>query len=216
MTGTAGLVILNTTKVGDNSIVVHSLSREFGRRSFITGVRKGGGMAMFQPLSVIDAEVVENPKSDLWRLRNVSARYPLNGIRSDAGKNAMTLFMSEVLFRVLRDGEGRDGLFEWCEKSIVTLDAMERDFSNFHLRFLLELCSVLGFKPSAEDLAPFAGENYACIGQLLDLSFAQTMLYPLSGVKRNEILCAFVEYLGHHMDYPLEIRSLRILRELYR
>ncbi|MBR4822846.1 MAG: recombination protein O N-terminal domain-containing protein, partial [Bacteroidales bacterium] len=36
------LVVLNSTKLGDSSLVLHCLSREYGRRSFIVAVRKGG------------------------------------------------------------------------------------------------------------------------------------------------------------------------------
>ena len=45
------LIILNTTKVGERSLVLHTLSDEWGRRSFLTTVRKGSGMALCQPLS---------------------------------------------------------------------------------------------------------------------------------------------------------------------
>ena len=133
------LIILNTTKVGERSLVLHALSPDWGRRSFIASVPKGGGMALFQPLSVLDAEIKENPRSELWRVHALSASHPLTGIRTSAAKNAMTLFMSEVLYRTVRDGAREEGLFEWCERSILTLDALEGDYANFHLRFLLEL-----------------------------------------------------------------------------
>ena len=106
---------------------------------------------MFQPLSVLDAEVTENPKSDLWRVHALSASHPLTGLRTSAAKNAMTLFMSEVLWRTVRDGAREDGLFEWLERSILTLDALQGDYANYHLRFLLELASALGFSPALAD-----------------------------------------------------------------
>ena len=53
------LIILNTTKIGERSLVLHALSPDWGRRSFVAAVPKGGVMALFQPLSVLDAEVVE-------------------------------------------------------------------------------------------------------------------------------------------------------------
>ena len=115
------LIILNTTKVGERSLVLHALSPDWGRRSFITSIPKGGRLALFQPLSVLDAEVSENPRSELWRVHGLSAKHPLSGIRTSPSKNAMILFMSEVLWRTLRDGTREDGLFEWCERAILTL-----------------------------------------------------------------------------------------------
>lgn len=206
------LLILQTTKVGDKSLVLHTLSSRWGRRSFI--VSAGKGMAMFLPMNILDAEVIENGKSDLWRLRGISAVYPLFGIRSSVSKNSITLFMSEVLYRIIREGGLEEGLFEWCEKSVLTLDALESDWANFHLRWLMELCGALGFSPSAEDLAPFAGEHYGRIREMLSLSFGEFMLLPMNGIQRNEIARILLEYIGYHSECRLEIKSLKVLRDL--
>lgn len=215
MTHSAQLIILAVTKVGEKSIVLHCLTRQWGRRSFIVSVSRTSGMALFLPLNILDAEVLENPKSDLWRMHAVSAAFPLNGIRSDVRKNAMTMFMSEVLFRTVKDGCNEEGLFDWCCKSILTLDALENDFSNYHLRFLLELCGALGFSPSAEDLMPFAEGHLGDVGQLLSLDFTHFMLYPLSGSSRNEIAELLLHYLSHHIESRIDVKSLRVLRELF-
>ena len=209
------LIVLNSTKLGDNSLVLHCLCRRLGRRSFIVTVRKGGSRALFLPFSILDAEVMENRKSDLWRLKGISATHPLNGIRSSFDKNAITLFMSEVLWRAVQDG-AEEGLYDWCERSILTLDALEGDFANYHLRWLMELADVLGFSPSFESLAPFAGENLQAISDLLSTGFEQFMLYPLSGTKRSAIAESLLRYLSVHLEIPLNIRSLAVLGELYR
>ena len=210
------LIILNTTKVGERSLVLHALSPDWGRRSFITSVPKGGGMALFQPLGILDAEVVENPKSDLWRVHGLSAKYPLVSLRTSASKNAISLFMSEVLYRAVREGGREEGLFEWCERAILTLDALEGDYANYHLRFLLELAATLGFSPSWEDLAPFAGEHLARVRELLRADFGASLLVPLSGEVRNEIAELLLRYLSFHSESRIEARSLRVLRELFR
>lgn len=212
MTESTRLLILQTTKVGEKSLVLHTLSSRWGRRSFI--VTAGKGMAMYLPMNILDAEAIPNGKSDLWRLHGISAVHPLNSIRSSVSKNSITLFMSEVLYRVIREGGLEEGLFEWCEKSIMTLDALESDWANYHLRWLLELCGALGFSPSAENLAPFAGEQYGKICSMLKLSFGEFMLMPMNGVERNEIARILLEYIGYHSECHLEVRSLKVLREL--
>ena len=210
------LIILNTTKIGERSLVLHALSPDWGRRSFIAAVPKGGGMALFQPLTVLDAEVRENPRSDLWRAHTLSASHPLTGIRTSAAKNAMTLFMSEVLYRTVRDGAREEGLFEWCERSILTLDALQGDYVNYHLRFLLEFAAALGFSPSLEDLMPFAGERLQEVRALVQSDFGACMLIPLNGETRSEIAEILLRYLGYHTETRIEARSLRVLRELFR
>lgn len=210
------LIILNTTKIGERSLVLHALSPDWGRRSFITSVPKGGRMALFQPLNILDAEVTENPKSDLWRVHGLSAVHALAGIRTSAAKNAMTLFMSEVLWRIIRDGAREEGLFEWCERSVLTLDALEGDYANYHLRFLLELAATLGFSPSLEDLAPFAETHLDDVRALLQSDFGACMLVPLNGEARSEIAELLLRYLSYHTETRIEARSLRVLRELFR
>lgn len=211
----AELIVLSFTKIKENALVLHCLSREWGRRGFITSVSKTAGTALFQPLSILDAEVVENPRSDLWRLRGISAKYGLNGIRASMVKNSMTMFMSEVLYRTIHDGDTEDGLYDWCRRSILTLDALEGDYANYHLRFLLEFAAALGFSPSTEDLAPFGGGRSREIAALAGEDFSSCMLLPLSGQARGEIAGQLLKYLEFHTGEQLNIRSLAVLRELY-
>lgn len=215
MTHSFRFILLAVTKVGDNSMVLHTLSEEWGRRSFITGIRKGASLAMFLPLNVLEGVVTENPRSDLWRMGSITACHALSGIRNDVRRNTMTLFMSEVLFRILKDGAAEEGLFSWCEKSILTLDALDEGCSNFHLRWLLELAAALGFSPSLEDLAPFAGEYLSDVRELLRRDFAGCMMLPLSGTDRNRIAELLIRYIGTHAECNINVRSLAVLRELY-
>ncbi|MBR3074506.1 MAG: DNA repair protein RecO C-terminal domain-containing protein [Bacteroidales bacterium] len=209
------LIVLSATKVGDKSLVLHTLSQQWGRRSFITSVSRKSPLSLFLPLTILEGEVVENPKSELWRLREIGAASPLNGIRNDVRKNTMTLFLSEVLLRTLKDGDMEEGLFEWCRGSIMTLDAMESDFSNFHLRFLLEFSGALGFSPSLDDLMPFAGEYLGLLRQLLQASMAESMLIPMNGAQRNAVASLLLDYISYHIGTQLQVRSLQVLRELY-
>lgn len=215
MVHSSRLIILATTKVGEKALVLHTLSAEWGRRSFIVNVGRNTSAALFLPLNILDAEIVENPKSELWRLRSLTVVHPLSGIRSNVHKNTMTLFMSEVLFRTLHDGVNEDGLYDWLCRSLMTLDALDCDFANYHLRWLLEFAAALGFSPSPEDLAPFAGEHFASIKALLQGGFADCMLIPLSGVSRNEIADILLQYIGYHAETRIDVRSLAVLRELY-
>ena len=213
---TIELIVLSTTKVGENALVVHTLSREWGRRGFLVRSAKKAGMARFLPLNILEAEVVENPKSELWSLRGIVPRSALSGIRNNIHKNTMTLFLSEVLLRTLKDGANEEGLYDWCVGSILTLDALESDFNNFHIRFLLELAGALGFRPSLQDIAPFAGEQLPRVKAFLESSLEQSLLIPLTGENRNALCDVLLRYLSYHADTPIQVKSLSVLRELYR
>ena len=215
MKSKAELIVLNHTKFGENSIVLHTLSEEYGRRGFLVKVGPRTAMAMFLPLNILEAEVTENPKSDLWFARNFVSVTPLNGIRSNLHKNTMTLFMSEVLYRVVKDQTNEDGLASWLKGQILTLDALQSDFANFHLWFLLELCTALGFDPDTAGLAPFAEERLKQLEVLLTKPFSEVMLFPLSGAERNAIAESILRYIEFHTESAVNVRSLAVLREIY-
>ena len=208
-------IVLATTKVGEGALVVHTLSREYGRRGFIVHPGKKAAAALFLPLNILEADVVENPKSELWSLKGLHARDSLSGIRSNIHKNTMTLFLSEVLFRTIRDGAVEDGLYEWCIGSILTLDALKADFANYHIRFLLELAGALGFRPTFADIAPFTSDYLPQMKAMLESGFSESMLVPLTGPVRNSLCESVLSYLEHHTDQPIRVKSLAVLRELY-
>ncbi len=215
MTQNTELIVLHTTKFGENSLVVHTLSRDYGRRSFFV---RGAGkrqMSLFLPLNILEADIQESSKTTLFTARNISSRHPLSGIRNNLYKNSMTMFMSEVLFRVLKEGAHEQGLYEWCEKNILLLDAIQTDFSNFHIRFLLEMTMVLGFSPEARDLEPFVGEHYPIAERFMKEPFAESMLIPLSGKVRNELSEEILKYIEFHTESAVNVNSLKVLHEIF-
>lgn len=215
MTTSTELIVLHTTKFGENSIVVHTLSRDYGRRSFLV---RGAGkkvMSLLLPLNILEAEITESTKSTLYTARNLTSRHPLVGIRNNIYKNTMTMFLSEVIYRTIKEGAQEHDLFEWCRGQILLLSAMESDFSNFHIRFLLELSVALGFSPETSDLMPFVEENYTTVSEFMTSSFAESMLIPLSGPVRNKICEDVLRYIEYHTESTLTINSLKVLRELF-
>lgn len=211
------LIILATTKYGENSIVLHSLSREFGRRSFLARIGKKAGTALFLPLNILEGKVNDTSRASLWTIGRLSMPLPLNGIRGNLYKNSMTLFMSEVLYRTLKEGALEEGLYDWCEKSIVMLDSMESDFSNFHVRFLLDLAVAMGFSPSYSDVVPFANGFLPELERFMAAkSVPEAMLVPLTGEARSSICDSILRYLEYHTESRINIRSLKILQELFR
>lgn len=216
MTTNTELIVLHTTKFGEDSVVLHTISEEYGRRSFL--VRKVGrkaAMSLFLPLNILEADIMESGKSKLYMARNITPRHSLIGIRNNIYKNAISMFISEVLYRVIKEGAKEPELYGWCRKDILLLDAMQDDFSNFHIRFLLELAIVLGFSPDKSGLEPFAGHYIGHISTFLESSFEESMLIPMSGAVRNELAEILLRYIEHHSESAVRVQSLKVLREFF-
>ena len=232
----AELIVLNHTKFGENSIILHTLSKEFGRRGFLVRVSPKTAMALFLPLNILEAEVTENPKSDLWWARNFVSVAPLNGIRGNIHKNTITLFLSEVLFRVVKDQTNEDGLADWLKSQILTLDALGSDFANFHLVFLMRLSRFLGFYPNLDDYQ--AGdyfdlrESVFCttppphhdflhpeeadkLQLMMRMDYPTMHLFRLSHHERNRLLEVAITYYRLHLPNFPDMKSLGVLRELF-
>lgn len=211
------LLVLAHTAFGENKLALHTLSEAYGRRSFLVRVGPKAPMGLFLPMNLLEADVTENPKSSLWSARNFQPLSPLNGLRGNPYKNSIALFMSEVLYRAVREEGGYEpGLYERCAQQVLTLDALTAQFSNFPIRFLIELCTALGFQPSAEGLAPLSGEFFPVMQHFLAADFSEAMLIPLTGQQRNDLAAILIRYLEIHTESTLHIRSLAVLREIYR
>lgn len=216
MVNNTELIVLHLTKTGDKSLVLHTLSRDYGRRAFfLKGIGRKNQMSLFLPLGILEAEVRENTSSYLFQVCNPVSAEALNGLRNDMYKNAITMFLSEVLFKVIKEGANEDGLYSWCRSRIILLDRMEGNFSNFHIYFLLELAAILGFAPSRASLSPFMAGNESAMCDFLILPFEEVMMKPLSGEIRNSMSEAVLKYISYHSDSTFNIHSLKILRALF-
>lgn len=207
------IIVLHSTAFSEKSLVIHCLSRQYGRRSFLVG-NVSRSTAFFQPLNILDCDIAANPRSSLFRASAFASAHPLAGIRSSYGKNAISMFMAEVLFRALREDADETGLFEWMESEILLLDALEGSYANFHIRFLMDFAAAMGFSPSMEALLPFLEDSSVTAGRFLSGTPADSMLVPLSGKERSELCTRLLKYLEFHLESALNVRSLAILQEI--
>lgn len=216
MMNNSEFILLHTTKYGENSIILHTLSREYGRKGFfIKSMPRRSATSLFFPLSILEADIFETNKSRLFTARNVASRYSLTGIRNSIGKSAITMFVSEVLYRVIKDGMQDAALYDMCVRNILLLDAMESDFSNFHLYFLFEFIISLGFSPELHDLEPFLDERLPLVADFIGKPFSEAMLVPMTGEVRNDIAERLLKYIEYHTESSVKVNSLKVLRELF-
>ena len=146
-------IVLRTVKYGETSLIVTILTELFGVQSYlVNGVRastkKGSGKAnLFQPAAILDLIAYHNELRNLQRIKEFRWSYLYQHIFSDIKKNAVALFMVELLSKCLKQPEANEELFQFAEDCFLHLDkSSETITANFPLFFALHLAVFFGFR----------------------------------------------------------------------
>jgi DNA repair protein RecO (recombination protein O) len=146
-------IVLRGVKYGETSLIVSIYTELFGIQSYLvngvrTSTRKGPGKAnLFQPAAILDLVVYHNDLKNLQRLREFKWGVLYQHIFFDVIKNAVALFMVELLQKCIKQPEPNADLFYFIEDAFLHLDAAEgRVLANFPLFFTLHLAGFFGFK----------------------------------------------------------------------
>ena len=148
-------IVLHSIKYSDSGTIITVYTQQFGKVSYMVhGVNKKKSVnpaAFLQPLSMVEMDVYHTPGKNIQRLKEMRMSHPFTGIPFNPVKNSLALFISEVLFRTLRQTEPDENLYLFLENSILQLDYSETSMSNYHLVFLLKLTRYLGFEPNQDN-----------------------------------------------------------------
>ena len=160
-------IVLRTVKYGETSIIVTLFTELFGVQSYlVNGVRastkKGTGKAsLFQPSAILDLVVYHNELKHLNRIKEFKWSVIYQHILSDVPKNAVALFMVELLTKCLKQPEGNPDLFHFTEDVFMQLDESKGAImANLPLFFALHLPFHFGFRIT---------DNYSEENSFLDL-----------------------------------------------
>ena len=127
--------------------------------------------------------------------------------------------------------------FTWLCETIAELeDASEEEIANFHLLFMVNLCSRMGFLPSdsqsdqnrffeiatasfvpkANIPSPtFDADISLIMHNLLSLPRAEALRLPLSGKQRGTFCKKCVDFLSYHLGIKIDVKSLAVLHDLF-
>lgn len=232
-------VVLGTLKYGEKGVVVHMLTDVCGRQSYmIQGIRptaKGSKMALFQPMFAVEFEGLTSTKMSMHRLKDAVSGIVLQSTPFDVRKSTMALFMAEVLYRLIKDNEHGEGLFDFVWGCVAALDALEEGIANFHLWFLANLSRPLGFSPdneyvdgawldirdghfTSQPLIPSVAltpENARILHDMLECDVRYLGEIGLNRTERVEFLEAMLKYYSYHLDSIRAVESIRVLKEVF-
>lgn len=236
-------IVLRSVKYGETSLVVTVFTELFGLQSYlVNGVRtvpkKGTAKAnLFQPSSILELVAYHNEFKNLQRLREFRWAYLYRNILSDIRKNAVALFMIELLQKCLKQPEPNADLFYFIEDALLHLDeASDTVTANYPLFFALHLAVFFGFRISDEysEANPYLDleegsfsasqpphTNYlqdkeaAAVSHILKIQQpAELEELTLNQETRRRITHALEAYYALHIPEFGTMRTLPVLREV--
>lgn len=233
-------IVLHALKYGETRMIIDVFTRSQGRLSLIVSIPKSPKgkirKQLFQPLTLLEAEIDVRPRAQLQKLRDVRLAAPFSSIPFEPDKLSIGLFIVEFLYYALRSEQRNEPLFDYITSSIEWLDGQASHYANFHLVFLMRLSRFLGFYPNLEDYSPgdcfdlrestfcpappphhdfLQSDEAAKLQLMMRMDFPTMHLYQLSRHDRNRLLEVAITYYRLHLPSFPELKSLTVLRELY-
>lgn len=146
-------IVLKTVRYGETSIIAGIFTEMFGLQSYlINGVRitskKGSGKAnLLQPGAILDMVVYHNEFRNLQRVKEFKWGYLYENIFFNVFRNAVALFIVELLQRSVKQPEPNPPLFNFIEDAFIHLDkTSDGAAANFALYFAINLSGFYGFR----------------------------------------------------------------------
>ncbi len=237
------MIVLHSTKYGDNSLILHVYSEVHGRTGLLL---RGAGrsrstrsdLRLIHPLSILDVTTSPRPnKSNLIPVQEFGQACPLPSLRANFTKSTLCLFIGELLYRTLRESSPDPELYRFLVYAIRLLESLEDTYcANFHLWFLVGYASQLGFLPHNDyspekgsfhipsarfertpaftDEAWFSPFSSELLSELMRKEIGDVLTHPLTSEKRNDFCRAMLRYLRYHFDLDFEVKSLDVLYQV--
>ena len=186
---TTDAIILSLQPKSDTAHVLHAYTRESGRVHYIVyGVGRKNTAGKYSPLSFVQLT------TDSRSIRTAQLNYVPSTLVTDPYKRTVALFISEVLYHVLRHPMPDEQMFNFLVQAIQALDQTDEP-QNFHLQFLVHFAAKLGFAIPEDD--------------------ERLTSMPVTRTERQRALKALCEYFSEHVETWQAPKSLDILMEVF-
>jgi DNA repair protein RecO (recombination protein O) len=149
-------IALSYLKQGESSIIAKIFTEEKGLQSFIVkGVRAKKAkkkLGLFQPLQLLNINATLITKNSLQYISEITIAHNQVSDGIDMKKNFISIFVAEVISKVLLETEKDKALFKFIWELKNNLSNYEEINPNFPLIFLIGLSEQLGFLPSKDQI----------------------------------------------------------------
>lgn len=237
-------IVLRTVKYGETSVITTIYTELFGKQSYIVkGVRQATKKRTqqsnyFQPAAILDLQVYHHPLKNLQFIKEFQWDKIYKNVFSDVVRNTVATYMIELLNNCLQQPETNAELFYFIENILLFLDEDDKNITaNLPPYFTLKLSSLLGFEMRGEyssdttllDLQEgifcssipqhlnYLNEEEAKItSAFLHADEPEHLIHiKINGTLRSRLLQAYQQFLQLHIADFQEIKSLKILQEIF-
>lgn len=185
MLSTTDAIVLSLQPYSDKAHVLHAYTRASGRVNYkVYGLGRKNTAGKYNPLSLI--QITGDDRS----VRTAHLTFVPATITSDPYKRTIALFISEVLYHVLRHPMQDEKMYDFIADAVQQLDEISEP-QNFHLSFLIGLAEQLGFKMEKTPVLPTTRK---------------------ARQKQLQVLCAYFE---EHVETWQNPKSLDVLMEVF-
>lgn len=236
-------IVLRTVKYGETSIIASVYTELFGIQSYIVkGVRQSNKKGQvkatyFQPAAMLEMEVYKNEFKNLQFVKAYEWDHIYTSVLFDVIKNAVAMYMIELLQHSLKQPEANPELFYMIEESLKQLDkGSEALTANLPMYFTLHLATELGFQlqGSYSSETPFldlvegqftpeqpshphyiGSEAAKTISEINSIGFYSDLeQVKLGRNARRQMLEVLQAYIAFHVQDFGEMRSWKVLQEV--
>lgn len=233
-------IVLNFIKYGESSVIATIFTREFGRQTYMINAARNrkskNKVGLLQPLFLVDLEAYQKKSRDIQRVKNLKCKQAYQNIPFDITKSTQAIFLAEVLYKTIHEQESYVELYDFLKNTLLYFDLMEEGWANFHLFFLFRLSEYLGFMPNISKVGfegwfdlrkgaivpfepshPMFAHKQATeyIIKLSQLKINELHKLPIPRNMREYILQVLMDYYQLHFDNLGEMKSLKVLHEIF-
>ncbi len=233
-------LVINSIKQGETSLIVSCYLEEIGYKSFLvkglySSKKSRFNKAHFFPLNVINIHYSSNENKNLGFIKEVKSEVLFNTIHFDIQKSSVIVFLSEILYSVLREElEVNKDLFDFLLNSLIWYDNV-RECNNYHIKFLIELSKYIGFHPnivnendlyfclesgSTSNTKPLGGnicgEDLKLFKNLLGMKFEDLNTMSINRESRTRILNYIIDYYSLHLQMFKTPKSINVFAEVFK
>jgi len=236
-------IVLKTFKYSETSVIARVYTQKFGVQTYIINSvhtkQARTKPALLQPLTILDMVVYHREHKTMNHVKELRPAYTFTSLPYDVVKSGLALFISEILYKTLKEETANNQQFEFLYHFITLLDQNPNlsTTANLHLWFMVNWSRFLGFYPQNNFFytdRPYFDltEGAFCHRQsthshfialplsqllfrLMQLGAEQTAQLELNKLQRRQLLQYLLLYYRLHIDGFEEVKSLHVLEEIF-